>query len=120
MQTKTIIATALAAVAVAAPAASAMPTEPLGPITKHSPNGTSHQVHDGRDMRTVSSISPGLSQWHQVECPRTFADLRTPDARFATIDYSEHPPLFFAGEFVAFDGLQMQGLREFEGWPRPR
>ncbi|MGZ8412395.1 MAG: DUF4178 domain-containing protein [Gemmatirosa sp.] len=56
--------------------------------------------------------------WDKAEVP--FADLRTPDARFATIDFSEDPPLFFAGEFVPFDSLQMAGLREFEGWPRPR
>jgi hypothetical protein len=49
-----------------------------------------------------------------------FADLRTPGARFATIDYSEAPPLFFVGEFVDFDALAMQGLRAFEGWPPPR
>lgn len=45
-----------------------------------------------------------------------FADLRTTDGRFATIDYSEDPPLFFAGRFVTFDELRLQGLREFEGW----
>jgi hypothetical protein len=50
----------------------------------------------------------------------TFADLRTETARFATVDYSESPPLFFAGEFVEFDALRMAGLREFDGWPAPR
>lgn len=45
-----------------------------------------------------------------------FADLRTTDGRFATIDYSENPPLFFLGRFVTFDELKLQGLREFEGW----
>jgi hypothetical protein len=45
-----------------------------------------------------------------------FADLRTPSAKFATIDYSEPTPLFFAGEFVDFDSLRMAGLRDFEGW----
>jgi len=49
-----------------------------------------------------------------------FVDLRTPTARFATIDYSETPPLVFVGEFVEFDALRLQGLREFEGWPLPR
>ncbi len=46
----------------------------------------------------------------------TFADLRTADSRFATIDYSETPPLLFIGEVVEFDELHMKGLREFEGW----
>ncbi|GIU73985.1 MAG: hypothetical protein KatS3mg004_1072 [Bryobacteraceae bacterium] len=44
------------------------------------------------------------------------ADLRTFDARFATIDYSEQPPLLFAGRFVEFDELRLANLREFEGW----
>jgi hypothetical protein len=44
------------------------------------------------------------------------ADLRTHDARFATIDYSETPPLLFAGRFVSFDELRLSNLREFEGW----
>jgi len=48
-----------------------------------------------------------------------FVDLRTPSARFATVDYSESPPLVFVGEFVDFDALRLQGLREFEGWPPP-
>lgn len=45
-----------------------------------------------------------------------FADLRTSDARFATIDYSETPPLLFVGEAVEFDDLHLRNLREFEGW----
>lgn len=45
-----------------------------------------------------------------------FADLRTSDARFATIDYSEDPPLFYAGSAVDFDALRLKNLREFEGW----
>jgi hypothetical protein len=55
--------------------------------------------------------------WDKQEV--VFADLRTADARFATIDYSEEPPLLFVGEFVDFDALAMQGLRAFEGWPPP-
>jgi hypothetical protein len=45
-----------------------------------------------------------------------FADLRTSDARFATIDYSEDPPLLFIGQAVDFDDLRLKNLREFEGW----
>jgi len=44
------------------------------------------------------------------------ADLRTTDARFGTIDYSEQPPVLFLGRFVDFESLKMQGLREYEGW----
>lgn len=45
-----------------------------------------------------------------------FADLRTPDARFGTIDYSEDAPLLFMGRQVDFDELQLRNLRMFEGW----
>lgn len=48
------------------------------------------------------------------EC--TFADLRTVDDRFATIDYSEQPPLLYLGRMVAFDDLKLTNLKEFEGW----
>jgi hypothetical protein len=45
-----------------------------------------------------------------------FADLRSTDAHFATIDYSEEPPLLFVGESVTLDQLRMKNLRSFEGW----
>ena len=40
-----------------------------------------------------------------------FADLRTSDGHFATIDYSETPALLFLGVFVAFDELDFKDLR---------
>jgi len=46
----------------------------------------------------------------------TFADLRTTDGDFATIDYSENPPLLFLGRAVEFDDLHFKNLRLFEGW----
>lgn len=45
-----------------------------------------------------------------------FADLRTPERTFGTIDYSEEPPLLFLGEWVEFEELQLKNLRQFEGW----
>lgn len=45
-----------------------------------------------------------------------FADLRTPDGDFATVDYSEAPPLLFTGRAVEFDDLHLKNLRQFEGW----
>jgi hypothetical protein len=48
-----------------------------------------------------------------------FADLKTADARFGTIDYSETPPVVFLGQQVDFGELHLRNLREFEGWPRP-
>jgi len=52
--------------------------------------------------------------WNKEEI--LFADLRTRDAHFATIDYSEAPPLLFVGESVEFDSLRFKNLRRVEGW----
>ena len=52
--------------------------------------------------------------WDKTET--LFADMRTPDGQFATIDYSEDPPLLFTGRAVDFDELRLKNLREFEGW----
>lgn len=54
--------------------------------------------------------------WDKERC--WFADLRSIDGRFATIDYTEEPPLLFLGEFVEFDALRLAYLKEFEGWTR--
>jgi hypothetical protein len=40
-----------------------------------------------------------------------FADLRSADGHFATIDYSEDPPLLFVGVYVTFDQLALKDLR---------
>jgi len=48
-----------------------------------------------------------------------FVDLQDGTGRFATLDDSEHPPLLFLGEYVAFTDLALEGLRDFEGWPAP-
>ena len=45
-----------------------------------------------------------------------FADMKTADARFGTIDYSDNPPLLFLGESVEFEDLKLKNLRTFEGW----
>ena len=45
-----------------------------------------------------------------------FVDLMSRDERFATLDYSEDPPLLFLGEAVEFDSLKLKNLRTFEGW----
>ena len=103
--------------------APALPRDPLGMGIMRGAT----LRHDGT-LYTVTSVTRAryrgvegelpFEYWDKAEV--TFADLRTPDARFATIDYSEDPPLFFAGEFVDFESLQTSGLREFEGWSLPR
>jgi hypothetical protein len=46
-----------------------------------------------------------------------FADLRTNSHDFATLDYSdESAPLLFIGKTVPFEALQLQNVRQFEGW----
>lgn len=45
-----------------------------------------------------------------------FADLRGAADVFATIDYSETPPLLFVGRFVEYDDLALRNVRQFEGW----
>jgi len=52
--------------------------------------------------------------WNKNEV--TFADLRTYEGDFATIDYTEAPPLLFVGRAVEFDDLHFKNLRLFEGW----
>jgi hypothetical protein len=44
------------------------------------------------------------------------ADLRTPTARFATLDYSDEPPRLYTGEVVELAALGLRGLRELDGW----
>jgi hypothetical protein len=46
----------------------------------------------------------------------TFADFRSDDGRFATLDYSDAEPALYLGEFMEFDDLHLKNLRTFEGW----
>ena len=45
-----------------------------------------------------------------------YADLRNEASGFATIDYSETPPLVFVGQCVDWDALELQDYRAFDGW----
>ncbi len=73
---------------------------------------------------TVAAITTALYAGFEGELPFEswdkqaieFVDLRTAGREFATIDYSESPPLVFAGEWVEFDELRLKNLRAFEGW----
>jgi hypothetical protein len=46
----------------------------------------------------------------------SFADLKSADSHFATIDYSDESPALYLGRMVEFDDLHMKNLRSFEGW----
>lgn len=45
-----------------------------------------------------------------------YADLRGPGTAFATIDYSEEPPVVFVGKCVGWDDLHVKNHRRFHGW----
>jgi hypothetical protein len=52
--------------------------------------------------------------WDQHEA--TFADLRTTDGRFGTIDYSAKDTVLYLGAGVEYDDLHLKNVRQFEGW----
>jgi hypothetical protein len=45
-----------------------------------------------------------------------FADLRSANRQFATLDYSDENPALYLGELVEFEELKLKNLRQFEGW----
>jgi hypothetical protein len=81
----------------------------------------------GDERFTVTSVTRAAYEGVEGELPFTtwgrdevpFVDLRTPTARFATLDGSEQPPLLFVGEVVAWDDLALANVRSFAGWPAP-
>lgn len=76
----------------------------------------------------VSTLTVAMYKGFEGELPfpyyeksdMLFADLRTGDRTFGTIDYSEDPPLLFVGEWVELEELQLKNLRQFEGWKWPQ
>lgn len=72
----------------------------------------------------VANLTPAVYVGTEGELPFTtydkseywFADLQNTDGGLATIDGSESPPLLYVGEYVSFQELAMNGLREFDGW----
>ena len=97
------------------------PPEPLPPAAnvergqKAHWNGVTYEVTclTSAHYRGVEGELP-FETWDKHDA--LFADLRSPDGRFATIDYSHAKPLLFLGEAVEFDDLKLKNLREFEGW----
>ena len=66
----------------------------------------------------MSKASCPSSTWDKDEV--LFADLRTADGHFATLDYSETPPLLFLGAFVQFDELELKDLRAPDTGPQAK
>lgn len=84
-------------------------------------------VRIGDEAFTVTAVTHARYEGVEGELPFTtydraevpFVDLRTPTARFATLDGSEQPPLLFVGESVAWEALGLTNVRTFDGWPAP-
>ena len=88
----------------------------VGQTIKHGGNPLTVTTLTRAHYRGVEGELP-FEYWDKEDV--LFADLRSPTGAFATIDYSESPPLLFVGEFVRFADLGLQNLRSFEGWPAP-
>jgi ribosomal protein S27AE len=93
------------------------PTEPLPPFSalragqSLSLKGRSFQISNIENARCVAGegelpIRVGAG----YEAP--VVDLQATGNVFATLDYSENPPLVFVGEQIRFDDLQLTGLRQ--------
>jgi Domain of unknown function (DUF4178) len=82
------------------------------------------QVVIGLAQYTITSVTRAryvgvqgelpFEYWDKTEC--LFVDLRTDNALFATIDYSEREPLVFTGRQVDYDELRLKNVKVFEGW----
>jgi hypothetical protein len=100
-------------------------TNPPGPLPVQGSLVTGNRLQWNGALYEVSSITRAHYKGVQGELPFEywdksdvlFADLRTADGKFGTIDYSEEKPLLFLGEALEFDDLKLKNLREFEGWP---
>lgn len=100
------------------------------PVKNPSALPPAHNIVRGQNIRientdmTVTTVTRAryagtegelpFEYWDKTEL--TFVDLRSPSSHFATIDYSEDPPLLFHGQMVDFDSLKLRNLRQFEGW----
>jgi hypothetical protein len=91
------------------------PADPLAPGQVFRWNGVQYEVTTLTlaQYRGVEGELP-FEYWDKEQV--LFADLRSRDARFATLDYSDAEPLLFLGEAVEFDDLHLKNLRQFEGW----
>jgi hypothetical protein len=97
------------------------PPTPLPPFNQIARDASFHW--ENRDY-IVTSITRAHYKGVEGELPfeywdkqdMVFADLRTSTGDFATIDYSEEPPLLFMGRPAEFDDLHFKNLRLFEGW----
>ncbi|MBI3893105.1 MAG: DUF4178 domain-containing protein [Candidatus Wallbacteria bacterium] len=89
--------------------------ENLSPGATLSIDGVEMEVRDLQRARCISGQGElPFEVRGGYEAP--VADLVGPGSRFATIDFSEEPPLVFTGEYADFDELKLTDLKEIEGW----
>jgi hypothetical protein len=99
-----------------------VPTPPDIPGPAQAVGGSQYRWNDR--FFYVTSLTRAHYKGVQGELPfeywdksdMLFADLRSMQSDFATIDYSEAQPLLFIGRAVGFDELKLTNLRQFEGW----
>lgn len=99
-------------------------SKPMGPLPPEDKITRENVFQWNGSVYRVTTITTARYRGVQGELPFEywdkelvgFADLRTATGKFATIDYSDSPPLLFMGEAVEYDDLQLKNVREFEGW----
>jgi hypothetical protein len=82
--------------------------------TRVTLGGVSYEVTDLREATVVGSEGE-LPFRVEAGGPTAAADLRTPTARFATLDYGDDAPRLYVGEVVELAALGLRGLRELDG-----
>ncbi len=98
--------------------------EPLAPLPSFDGLKVQDRVPLGQAVFQVTDIQKARCIGGEGELPFKFetgyeapvVDLGSHSRQFATIDYSEEPPLLFIGEMAEFDELELTNLRELEGW----
>jgi hypothetical protein len=99
-------------------------TDPKGPIPPEGELLHSQEIFFSGVAYYVASVTLANYAGVEGELPFeywdkqrvAFADLRTHDGRFGTIDFSDSPPLLFFGQFVEYDSLKLKNVRLIEGW----
>ena len=80
--------------------------------------------HLGDTQYVMTTITRASYAGFEGELPFTtagheemvFADLRTTEAEFATLDFSDQQPVLYTGRELPYDDLKLKNVRLFEGW----
>jgi len=82
------------------------------------------QVVIGKEVFQIDDIKSATCLGSEGELPMkapkgrksTSVDLTGPDGHFACLDYSDEGPRLYVGRYAQFDELNLQNLREIDGW----